>query len=59
MPDVFRKTSGRAPPAAQQINDYHYQGNHQYQVNEPTRHVQAEAQEPQNQQYSNDRPKHF
>jgi hypothetical protein len=51
--------SGRAAAAAQQINDYHDESNDQYQVNQTTGHVQAETQDPQNQQYPNNRPKHI
>jgi hypothetical protein len=50
--------SDRAP-AAHQIHDDHDQGDHQQQVNQSTRHMQAKAQEPQNQKYRNNRPKHF
>jgi hypothetical protein len=40
--------SSHCAPAAQQIDDQHYQCNYQQQVNETTSHVEAETQEPQN-----------
>jgi hypothetical protein len=44
--------------AAQQVNNYHHQRYHQQQVNQTAGDVQAKAQQPQNQQHSNNRPEH-
>lgn len=44
---------------AQQIHDNHDQRHNQQQVDQSSSNVQAEAQEPQNQKYSNNRPKHM
>jgi hypothetical protein len=45
--------------SAHQVYDDHDHGDDQQQVNQATRHVQAKTQEPQNQQYRDNRPKHF
>jgi hypothetical protein len=51
--------SGPSSAAAEQIDDDHYQRYNQEQVDQTSGHVQAEAQQPQNQKYRNNRPKHI
>jgi hypothetical protein len=50
--------SGRSAAAANQVDDDHHQRYKQQQVNQASGHVQAESQQPQNQKYSDNRPKH-
>src|ERR1700678_1536982 len=44
--------------AAYQIDDDDHQSYHQQQMNQTSRHVQAEAQQPQNQKHDHNCPKH-
>jgi hypothetical protein len=51
------RPSGRASAAANQIDGHHHQRYNQQQVNQTPGNMQAEAQQPQNQQHSDNRPK--
>jgi hypothetical protein len=45
-------------PAAHQVNDQHYDGNYQQQVNETAGYVEAKAEKPQNQKHNKNSPEH-
>ena len=50
--------SDYAATARDQIDDQHNQGDHQQEVNQATRDVEAEAQQPHNQQDHKNGPEH-
>jgi len=56
--DSAHGESGPASAPTEQIDDYHHQSHDQQQVNQTSSHVQAKAQQPENQKYSHNRPKH-
>jgi hypothetical protein len=51
--------SGCSPPSAKQIDDHHDQRYNQQYVNQASGQMHAKSQQPQNQKYSNNRPKHI
>jgi|SRR5271154_4159596 hypothetical protein len=44
--------------AAHEVDDQHYDGNHQQQMNQTAGYVKAKAKKPKNQKHNENRPKH-
>jgi hypothetical protein len=57
--NIKAQTLDRSSASSDQLQNQNYYGNHQQQMNQAATNAADETQQPQNQQYQQNCPKHF